>query len=228
MRITRRFRYAEDPESGLKGLLPVWLPQANPTLEVAHDMLEHGVDRDKSAVEGELMALGAVLALRIENDALGSGSALSHERQLGGLVLQVLEDIDRYDLAVPRACRSRPLDSCYDWANELIDAAVPAAFKDRQEELTKYEKQEPTAWLKDPQSRDTVKAWLRKGYRRALRRYDGLDLYTLGACTFKRLDEFSRRMASSEMLAQGDVVSLSVNVRTLALSARVNGRPWDQ
>ena len=54
-----------------------------------------------------------------------------------------------------------------------------------------------------------------------------MDLYTLGQCTFKKLDAFSQRIVNSELLNYGDRVRINVDRTGRSFTATVNGSPLD-
>lgn len=76
MPIIRDFVYQDDEDTGLIGLMPRWMPNANTTYAVAHDILEHFMPNGLTAGEDELEALGALLALRIENGVFNFAAPL--------------------------------------------------------------------------------------------------------------------------------------------------------
>lgn len=224
MPIIRDFIYKEDEETGLSGLVPVWMPNGNSTTQVAHDVLEHVLPGDHTPIEDELMALGAVLALRIENDALTRYR--SHADQLAILVANVIQDVERYDLPLPRRCPSRGLGEEYAWAEDLISQGATKGIEIARKEMDydkTFEEEEAAVFADIPALRANIVGYLRKGYRKAVRRYANRDLYTVGQVLFKRLNEASEKLVSSEMLEVGDRVRVLVDVRRCDVSFKVNG-----
>ena len=123
------------------------------------------------------------------------------------------------------------MEDYYRWADNLILDAVPRAFDKHADELERLEGPQghrlaenlPPTLATRKQLEPTVVALLRRGYRKALRRYESADLYTVGNSVFKRLDEFSRRLVQSEMLPFGARVRINVDVRSGHISASTEG-----
>ncbi len=221
MPIIRDFVYQEDDDTGLLGLLPTWMPNANTTTAIAHDVLEHFGSTQLSPVEDELVALGALLALRIENGVFNS--RLSDVDQLAAVVASTLTDIDRDDLDPPRPCATRPLSDLFDCAEEVIQAASTKALEMARRELEDYSN---TPFTHDAvELRETVVGYLRRGYRKAMKRFEDCDLYTVGHSLFQRLNKASEELVRSEMLQVGDRVRVLVDARRSAVSFKVNGQP---
>lgn len=220
MPIIRDFIYQEDEESGLLGLLPTWMPKANTTTAIAHDVLEHFFPRELTAAEDELVALGALLALRIENGVFHN--YYTYAEQLAQTVSSVLTDIDRDSLPVPRPCPSRRLSDDYRWADDLILEAVPKSIAAARRELSDAE--EPWVLADTSALEQAIVGYLRKGYRKAVRRFASADLYTIGASLFKKLDACSKKLVDSDMLREGDRVRVMVDPRRGQVWFKVNGR----
>lgn len=228
MPISRQFVFEEDDDTGLIGLKPLWIGNANTTTAVAHDMLEHFIVPALNTAEAEFAAVGALLALRIENGVFSNYR--TPEEQFAEVVFSVLTDVERDSLELPRFRQSRHLSDDYCWADELIESAVPKAFEMRKREFateTADGAYVPEVLLEQQMLTPTLCALLRLGYRRALKRFEGVDLYTLGNSTFKRLDDYSRRLVQSEMLSIGDRVIINVDVKRAAFSSSVNGYSLD-
>lgn len=217
----RTFVYEEGEESGLIGLRPLWMRKADPTTAVAHDVLEHFSGNEQlSATEDELLALGALLALRIENGLFNQYYHYDH--QLAQVVYSVLSDLELSDEAVPRALPLKPLHSDFEWAQGAIRAALPQALKQLAGE---HEDSGVLRVLEEcPDLAQRVEQWIRTGYQRTWQRFDGVDLYWLGGTFYRRLDEVSRKLVSSEMLSFGDRVQFVVNAQEQYIGLRVNGQ----
>lgn len=226
MAISRQFVFERSDTTGDVGLKPLWLKVADPVMGVAHDMLEHFGPSSLSAVEDEFLALGAVLALRIEPGVMTRHNIPEH-KQLANLVSTVLGEIVDYQIDAPRAMSSRKLADDYSYADDIILAAVPLAFEMAFKEHAERD-EDDLAVLRHPALQETVVSLLRKGYRKAQLRYADVDLYTLSKCVFTELDSYSRRLVESCMLREGDKVSLSVNVHRGTVSCRVNGIPGER
>ena len=75
-----------------------------------------------------------------------------------------------------------------------------------------------------PETNATIVAWIRQGYRRALRRYEGIDLYTLGTSFFELVGKRVDALLGCDQLAYGDKVRVSLNPQQHGVSLKVNGR----
>lgn len=214
MRISRNFIFNQDPDSGLVGLVPTWIQNANPVLEVAHDMLEHRLQEPSCPFAAELQALGAMLALRVENGAFYQRATEEH-KVLGLSIFEVLCDCSHAGYRVLPAGPTRRLHSDHDWAENLINLATHYGFETAygSDDLAKPMDSSIRASLQDD-----VLSWVRKGYRSALARFEGLDLYTLGVHTFKRINEQSRKMVTSGMVGLGTPVRVSANLHNAEVS----------
>lgn len=223
MPIIRDFVYQDDEDTGLIGLMPRWMPNANTTYAVAHDILEHFMPNGLTAGEDELEALGALLALRIENGVFNGH--LSDVDQLAAVVSSTLCDIVRDELPLLRPCPSRALHEDYIWAEELIQRATSRALELSRKELD----DQPLGELFEDERAlaRAVIGYLRRGYRKTLRRFEGCDLYTLGNSLFKKLNSASKRLVESELLQLGDQVRVLVDPRNASVRFKVNGHAFD-
>lgn len=218
MPIVRDFTYEEDHETGSDGLKPSWFDNANPTSGqgVAHDMLEHFANQS-DPIAGELQAIGAVMALRWENGEV-SGSDVT---AMAYSISQCLTDLCWQNLSEPAPARSRRLSDDYSYADDVIVAAVVKAWDLALAELADHGGVEDVL---TPTVRVSVLAHVRRGYRKAQRRYAHADLYTVGICFFKQVQARVDKLLSNGMLALGDKVRVSLDARKLDINIRVNGR----
>lgn len=220
MPIVRDFVFETDADSGLKGLRPLWLVEANPTPGIAHDLLEHRMKEKGSAVTAELQAIGAILALRIENGAFFGGQ--SHAQILANIIFEMLLDLAKgKELDV--AGHTRPLREEDEWAEALIQQAVPMAVDMAESELrSSYEDFMPF----DRGCQADIIAWVRRGYRYTQRRYRHRDRYSLGNRMFNDIDKASAAfIRDEEYLAEGDRVRVSFCPRFGTINFKVNGAP---
>lgn len=224
MAIVRDFTYARADGDSFKGLKPVWFENADPTTGqgVAHDMLEHFLSQ-KGPVEGELAAFGAFLAIRLEQGSLDLVFR-SEAQVLASDIVSVLADILDLELALPALKRSRALDDSYEAADNTIDAALTLAFAEARSDWA-TQGTEPSSYehLLTPAMRATYQAWIRDGYRRALKRYDGVDLYRLGNRFFKEVQKTLDALLHCGSLSEGDKIRVSLHPRTFDIGLKVNG-----
>ena len=224
MAIVRDFTYARADGDNFKGLKPGWFENADPTTGrgAAHDMLEHFFSQ-KGPAEGELAAFGAFLAIRLEQGSLDL-SIRTDAQVLASDIVSVLADILDLELALPTVKRSRALDDVYMAADDTIDAALTLAFAEARNEWD-GQGVEPSSYehLLTPAMRATYQAWIRDGYRRALRRYDGVDLYGLGNKFFKKVEKTLDALLRCGDLSEGDKIRVSLHPRTFDMGLKVNG-----
>lgn len=180
------------------GLRPAWMANADPLggMAVAHDMLEHCVGDDGS-VEAELMALGAIYWLRGE-----SGWAASQIRytshgfdaadSLSSDFIDLYRHVAHEGFTLTDPGTVEPIE-CEDTDEQLRRIAIKGMAATREEESYSMdeddeEAEELSLWCCE-QSIDRAHNWLRKGYRNATERYDGVDAYSLAECVFSEIEK---------------------------------------
>lgn len=226
MPIVRDFIYDLDDDSGYEGLRPTWFANANPTSGVglAHDVLEHFLSQE-GPISGELEATGAALALRWEQGWASRHTALTEDDAMANAVFQIICDIVRDGYALPALKRSRRMPEGCRWADDVILTAV-----DRAVELVKREfaddeaNTQAAAQCVTPAMQETLVSWLRSGYRKTLKRYEGSDLHTVGMYFYEHVASRAEELLRSEFLRIGDRIRVSLHPRKCELGIRVNGR----
>ncbi len=215
MRISRRFRVEENEDRGDLGFLPLWIKGADPFQRVSHDMLEHFLVPQCNAAEAELMALGAMLVIRIDGSA---SRHMSAEQNLALVIDGAMTDWACGDHDAPRALPSRRMHE-HDWADAVITLAVPMAFASN---ARNYESEPAFSNKLQP----TAVAWLRAGVRAAHRRYAGYTggMFTLGDYVSKKLDDFSFDLLRRERVDEGDEVVITTDIERCEFMATVRGR----
>lgn len=223
MAITREFRVQEDENSGYVGFKPMWFDNATPGRgEVcAHDILEH-FRRQTSPLEGEAEAIGACIFLRVEPGVLGpTGGAKTVSAEVGGMLRDFLYSEGALQLPTTKA--SRPLESS--WVERFLVDAVKQGIAEAWREYT-YDTQgmdeDRLAELRQavlaPAVADAFVYWIRRGYRRAARRYHDSDACTVGGYLFDRigksLDDLLNRVE--------DIPGLQVRVSVQPRYAKFN------
>ena len=220
MAIVRNFVYEMD-DNGFEGLRPDWFGNATPTSGrgVAHDMMEH-FSSQAGPVEGELEALGAALALRWEQGA--NRSLLSTEDIMAGDILSVILDMVREELQVPAPKRSQKIDDKL--TDDTLVESVRRGFQMAKEEF-RYDKEDAarSEALLTKELFYTTVSWLRRGYRRALKRYEAYDLYFVGNEFFSTVTKEIDRLISSSVMGYGDEVRISLQPGRNIIGLRVNG-----
>lgn len=216
MRISRRFT-VEENDNGEWGFMPHWIGGAEPFERVAHDMLEHFLVPQYNAAEAELMALGAMLVLRID----GGPRNMTAEQNLALVVEGAMDDWARGDMDAPRPLVSRRMHE-HDWADAVIVLAVPKAFAGHNRN---FEQGSPYGNELQPH----VVSWVRAGVRAAHRRYwpARTSLFDIGQTVMPKLDDFSNRLIGHERVQPGDEVIITADVDTCEFMATVRGRRID-
>lgn len=217
MIIRRRFKFVEDSDYGEIGFLPTWIKGANSFRRVAHDMIEHFLVPQCNAAEAELLALGAMLVIRIDGSRLFNISA---EENLAGLIEAAMNDWVTGDLGNPRLLTTRRLCE-YGWAEDVIQAAVPQAF------MRHHRERQDSSYAVPHALQPVAVSWICAGVRRVYRRYAEVDMYHLGQCLMPRLDEFSQKLAEADRLVEGSDVVIHADLRTERFWATVDGRKVD-
>lgn len=218
MPITREFIFGTDDETGLSGLIPTWIKDASPARSIAHDVLEHRLGETGSAVTAELQAIGAIVALRIENGAFHGGRP--HAEVLAFMIFEMLRDALN-GKTIDSAGLTKPVSDLDDWIEGLLQEAVPMAF-----DLARREEEDASAL--DELRRDhldDIIGWVRRGYRYACKRYRGVDRYFIANTLFQRLDKASEDLVSQDLLEDGDRVRVNVCPRSGDINFSVNGYP---
>ena len=219
--LTRTFTYCQHEDFGHMGLKPNWMPNGDPFdgLGCAHDMLEHFATQT-SPLEGECEAIGAHLYLRLQN-----GYHISRQRgprelwkQLRDQLGSCMKDFMYDDLRAPTVVPTRPLDADTEAAlQRALDDAVAYAvseFDPRDEALN--------ARYDMPAFRAGMEAWVRRGYRKAVRRYARHDTFDISEHLFDRVAS-KLDYLMEHFLKDGAQVGVSLDLGALAVHVRVNG-----
>ena len=179
----------EHPEFGYNGLVIEGMRDYfDPAtgLQIAHDILEHPTKAHYCGWCDELMALGGMIYLRMEN-----GYSANKYRQMG--VDDILPDL--YNLAQSYEGKkfvdeySGSVSVKNDWVMETIQEVItklPKYYQDETDETLDF-------------NPDNVKSWIVKGYQLAAKRFNGLDSYTLAYGLFDEIkDKCDQWLSHSE------------------------------
>lgn len=224
MAIVREFTYEQAEDDNFIGLKPNWFDNADPTTGrgAAHDMLEH-FRTQVGPVEGEMEALGAFVAIRMEQGAVPVIVRTDVEI-LADDIRSVLVDMVEERLQIPSRKTSRRLHDTYEWADSTIQSAVSLGMRRAKDELESMGVEQCTySPVLTEELQETLLAWVRQGYRRALKRYAGVDLYRLGNSFFKQIEKCLDALTRSETLDVGDTVRIALHPHDFKIGVRVNG-----
>jgi hypothetical protein len=171
--LSKKFRCAEHEDYGTLGWRPADMPCSDPLggQTVAHDILEH-FPNDDGGIEAELMALGAAVYIRGQGGFFDQGPG-------HGIVQNVAADF-------------RELARHYVFENfSLTDPGRTQAVEGEDENLQMITNQARLDLWDESDPGDEIRrffyndnqqrmlGWLRKGFRKAAKRYRGLDVCSL-------------------------------------------------
>lgn len=226
--LNRNFTFCTDEGSGFQGLRPDWMPNADPTngQGCMHDMLEH-FQSQTSALEGECEALGALLYLRLENGWTASRLTMRSEnwKVLGAELSACLVDGVQDELVMPSMLRTTPLAA---GSEDTLQLALDEAFRVALIDLAERGAELASLSLNQNPLREAFAGWVRRGYRRAVRRYADVDTYWVSQGLYPKVGKALNKLIESEALAEGDKVGISLNLREMAFYVRVNGYPVNE
>jgi hypothetical protein len=200
------FQMAENEDTGFLGLQAMFMKGAEPAegFTCAHDIMEHfqGIALDS---DSEAMALGAMLYIR------GHGGYFNRRPGFRSVGYLMSSDVARLftDPGVTQTIEEE--------AEAWIEEAIRLGLREIEDE--RYDDTDPrphSEWGK------WVRGWLRKGYRKARKRYT-LDPMTL-CDTFERMTEGLDN--ARRYMEEGDIVRVSFVQKTCKLSVRTINR-WE-
>lgn len=209
------FRHEENPDTGYEGLVPVWVRNAEPgsPMTSAHDIMEHFPGEINT--DNELLALGAMLFIRGEG---GYWHYLPHLRiqcpghHLSGDLHNMWEERYKWgDLTDPGRTTRLESEQAEFWIEEAIRRTRKSLTWNPNIEAPSRE------WYR------WVQGWLRKGYRKAAKRYQNLSSYELTDIFWQMEKEIER---SQKMMDIGFILRVSFVRKTGEFSVRTVA-PWE-
>lgn len=214
------FVFEEDAETGSEGFKPLWIKGGEPTTSVAHDMLEHFANPNIPGLEGELMAVGAYLALRVET---GQVSALTEPAN------NIIHSLDKllewaFDNRNVTPLKTYRLPDNFVWAENII-TDVKSSMVSKLVVICDFENEKQVEYRNFLEAnKDAVISWIRKGYRQAQRRYSHVDIYSVARLGFVRLNALSERLTRSGYVAIGETAVFSLCLQSLRPYVSVGGQ----
>lgn len=215
MTILRTFIHEEWDVTGTLGLRPPWLAGTNATngMGVAHDMLEHFHRHQGNQIETECEALGSMILLRRTGQGFNPIS-------FGATILSIVEEILRDGLAEPSFLPTRRLDKDTEYfLEDCLRAAFGEVTVDNSEFLEiclhglALDEDETALRIKQlALCRTGFEAWIRKGYRRAVRRYENRDLSAIRTVTFSNITKVVDDFLKTEYAWEGAKVRVKAEV----------------
>ncbi len=170
--IRKSFMIEKHEDSGTIGVRPIDMPHADPLsgMAAAHDMLEH-FPSDDGGIEDEFQALGAAVYVRgipgyFAQRARGHDAA----ENIGSEFPELFRHWAHEGFCMRRPPRTLSLAPRDEHAETMIQSAVNAGIKLIRDEVDNDADVDPGFWLQ-PEGRRSIVGWMRRGYRRAARRY---------------------------------------------------------
>lgn len=195
MMITRTFAYEQDEEYGFNGWKPKWMRNANSMdgLGVAHDVMEHIGDIDKSTgAENEFMALGAMIYTRGEAGYFGNFTDTI--TQFAYEFVQILPRIVHGSETLRNPGNTYKLRDYDEW-DEGIKMIVNKGFRLTREEDDWTDLSKLSMGVEEAQRR--IISWMRIGFRKARAFYYGR--YRMDTATTAYLFERIRNEANKKL-----------------------------
>ena len=197
--------YDEDHESGAKGFRVRGMGFTEPggAMTLAHDLLEH-FPNDKGTLEEELIAHGAMLHIR--HPYYWGGNTKTAEAIGGGF--EFIDSYFRDTGASFRPCgKTKPLSDDLEYELESIYLAGLTSFDNNDQEVA--------SWMND---QEAVMGWLRKGYRKAVRRYAAM--HAIGGTPVEFFWELERNINRilSRHLVTGDQFKVILNFKRFSIN----------
>jgi hypothetical protein len=230
--IEAQFAVETHEEYGTLGLRPVDMPNADPLggMAVPHDMLEH-FPGDDGGVEAEFMALGAMLLIRGQTGFLQrSGNVNPPESHIAADFILLYRHVadEGFSLLDPGEEDTGPLGDEHGDADSVLRRAVRLGLESTKEEErynanrdedefgTDADDDELVIFCSD-QTGERILGWLRKGYRKAVERYAGVDIYTLAYTVFEEIEGRVNKWLNSSA-EEGMFLDVTVNLDRLSVS----------
>lgn len=228
MAFFRDFVFEYDETHERYGLRPLWMPGATPATGAlcAHDLFEHVSTKVENAYADELQALGAMFLLRYESGAVFLPVEAGGLSQSIVLALQetISDMLNRQGAPLPSPTKSS------NHSNSLLDVfrrSVAAAFAGFNTSRLEPEQLEDFEYLLT--LKDSMAAYLLRGYLKARRRFRGVDHYTLGTTGFALVEEEVNKLLREEALPLGCQVRVSMQMRRrLSVSLRYRANEWSK
>lgn len=207
MKFSRKFIWGED-QNGNTGWIPFHIRHfdAGVAMTVAHDTLEHFDPKD-SSLKAEFLAFGAMLYLRGEGEWWANFSRTMTPEFADQAYNEVTMFIAHNGDTLPH-CRARKLD------DEMLEDSLTRLYDLALKEAREYYTEEPIDW--PTKIKDAIN-WMRKGYRKAAKRYK-IDW------AFRRGELFQNVMEAVDRRAgmmDGDIMTVQVDTDELTAKVRI-------
>ena len=218
MPIVRKFIWGHDDEYGIDGWKPAKIPEFNVTsaFGIAHDVLEHFSDSDAS-IEGEFLAFGAMLYMRAEGDYWANAKQSFNPDPAYQMAGDVAEFMRQKGHELRRPGRTNRLDDDLE--------GVIARIKDNALKEIKSEEDEED-WNRFSYERymDNAIGWMRKGYRKAAKRWDINHSYRRVGLFY----ELEQRLEKVRGGDYGETLVVSINKKNLDVRVHVQYDEYEE
>lgn len=209
-----KFAWREDEQLGGFGWIPVDQPNFNASTGrgVAHDTMEH-FDLTDGSVKGELLAFGSILYTRGEGGWFWRQFNPNIAWHMGSSLVSVFRDAfhNGERIEVPK-CHVKPLDSCME---DEIQPAIDECMKQLLSEFRHDEYRPDAAWYASV--RKAMRGWIRRGYRKAVRRYHNADAWRLT----ELYGDIARKVDLIGECEVGDILTVQISRKSLEFKATV-------
>ena len=224
--LNRQFKYEHDDERGLTGWIPVDMAGANAmdNFGVAHDVMEHLPNDDvETSTHAELMALGACILVRVENNWWVNNNL--NRDDPSDILGYDIEEICNYICAGSQILGDpgKSYKIRDEVVEELIDDIARTGINLFLKNVAKHE---PNNYekFKNLLNPDFVIGWLRKGYRKAVKRYSNLCTFELGEIYTKISREVEKTSIHAEV---GNILSVNISIKQGHVKV-IHKYPWGE
>jgi hypothetical protein len=213
MAIVRKFVWGHDDEYGIDGWKPALIPHFNVTqgFGIAHDVLEHFSASD-SSINAEFLAFGAILYMRAEGDYWANNGRANYD-PADNLYNDVADFLINSGDGLKRPGRTKRLDSDLE---EIIDRIRAKARRTMREEWS----DDDTDDARNDRLLEWAIGWMRKGYRKAAKRWDINHAYRRVGLFMEIERELDQpRFKHGDY---GDTLVISINKKNLDVRVRID------
>lgn len=205
--LMKKFVVEMHEEFGMLGLRPVDMPHADPLggMAAVHDLLEH-FPGDDGGIEDEFQALGASVWLRCVGGYYEHPNHRTNRNPVDNVASDFVE-LARHYLYEEFTLRSPGRTRAIDDDDYLLQEIVMQGFKGVREEI------EDSKEFATEANRKATLGWLRKGYRRARRRYRKSNSFEM-ADLFRRIENTANKCLDGGDWYEGQRVTLKVCTTT--------------
>lgn len=235
-KITGTFICELNPEYGDLGLRPLDMPHAdaNGGMAVAHDLLEH-FPGDSGSIADELMALGASYLLRGQTDYYQrTGNVNPPEKHLASDFEELYMHFSTEGFPVGDPGNVEPVDD--EDAEETFQSAVEIGmdnivdifdFNEDAEDGEESESSQLLATFTSDEYRARMLGWLRRGYQRAVERFEGVDVNDLAYTVFTEIEEKANKWLNHDA-EEGMTLDVEIDLEEISVVMTVEGDEWSE